>query len=138
MNPEDVDRPHLGKCKSASVDRSHLGKGEYADYFEVGNDYVAFYVDCGQQGFYKGETTKVYTRIATSPFGAINLLGVLARALCEYAMTYRVFCDDNGILIPKEKAMREALCKYVEDFVDVERIDVEGMKAQLEEDAEKR
>lgn len=41
-------------------------------------------------------------------------------------------------MIPKEKAMREALCKYVEDFVDVEKIDVEGMKAQLDEDAEKR
>lgn len=125
MNPEDVALPHPGKYKSGNVDRSKLGKGEYADYFEVGNDYVAFYVDCGQQGFYKGETTKVYTRIATSPFGAINLLGVLAKALCEYAKTYEVFRDDNGMLIPKEREMRAALCKYVRDFIEPEQLGID-------------
>jgi hypothetical protein len=141
MNPEEVDRQE--REKSNSVDRSQLARTEYADYFEVANDYVAFYVACGQQAlswYDERETTKVYTRIATSPFGAINLLGVLARALCHYAMTYDVFRDDFGRVIPQEKEMQAALCRYVEKFVDKDKkkIDVEGMKAQLDEDAEKR
>ena len=117
MNHEDVDRPQPGWEKCAKVDRSQLGKGEYADYFEVGHDFVAFYLDLGQQAIPTEEITTVYSRIVTSPIGAISLLGVLAEALCAYARTYHAYPDDKGKVLPRSKEMEAALCDYVERFV---------------------
>jgi hypothetical protein len=117
MDHQDVDRSHLGKAEYARVDRSRLGKGEYADYFEVGHDFVAFYVDCGQQAVYGKERTRVYSRIVTSPLGAINLIGVLAKALCEYAGRYHAFRNDEGEILPDGKAIEELLCDYTKRFV---------------------
>jgi hypothetical protein len=123
MDHKDVDRPQVNQeaRSKVDVDRSHRGKGEYADYFEVGHDFVAFYVDWGQQATGDEDTTKVYSRIVTSPFGAINLLGGLAEALCEYARTYRAFPDDQGTILPHSKQMEEALCDYVQRFVECKR-----------------
>lgn len=117
MNYEDVDSSQPGREKPATIDRSQLGKGEYADYFEVGHDFVAFYVDLGQQANPTEEITTVYSRIVTSPIGAINLLGVLADALCAYARTYHAYADDKGKVLPKGKEMEAVLCDYVERFV---------------------
>jgi len=117
MNHEDVDSPQFDREKYARVDRSQLGKGEYADYFEVGHDFVAFYLDLGQQAIPTDEITRVYSRIVTSPIGAINLLGVLAEALCAYADTYHSYLDDKGKVLPKGKEMETALCDYVARFV---------------------
>jgi hypothetical protein len=136
MDHEHVDPPHLGKGKTPNVDRSQLGKGEYADYFEVGHDFVAFYLDCGQQAIYQGETTRVYSRIATSPIGAINLLGVLAKALCAYSRTYHSFLDDNGQVLPRSKEMGEALCEYVERFVYPRNGVLDQMISRLEKSTE--
>lgn len=117
MNYEDEVSPQLDREKSARIDRSHLRKGEYADYFEVGHDFVAFYVDLGQQAIPTEEITTVYSRIVTSPFGAINLLGVLAEALCAYARTYHAYADDKGKVLSKGKEIEAVLCDYVERFV---------------------
>jgi hypothetical protein len=117
MDHEDVDRSQPGREEYARVDRSQLGKGEYADYFEVGHDFVAFYLDLGQQAIPAEEITRVYSRIVTSPIGAISLLGVLAEALCAYAHTYHAYADDKGKVLPKGKEMEAALCDYVERFV---------------------
>jgi hypothetical protein len=99
-----------------TVDRSHLGKGEYANYFEVGHDFVAFFVDCGQLG-YEHESTKVYSRIITSPLGALRLVGVLAQAVCKYGQQFGAIHDECGVIIEYGNEMKEALCEYVERFV---------------------
>jgi uncharacterized protein DUF3467 len=120
MDQKDVDRPQLNEATRAKVDvdRSHRAKGEYADYFEVGHDFVAFYVDWGQQAIRDEDKTTVHSRIVTSPIGAINLLGVLAQALCKYARSYHAFPDDKGTILPQSKQMEEALCEYVRRFVE--------------------
>ncbi len=120
MDHKDVDHSQLNQESRSQleVDRSHRGKGEYADYFEVGHDFVAFYVDWGQQAIRDEDKTTVYSRIVTSPIGAVNLLGVLAQALCAYARTYRAFPDDKGETLPQSEQMAEALCDYVQRFVE--------------------
>ena len=145
MDPKDVDRPQVSQetPSKVDVDRSLRAKGEYADYFEVGHDFVAFYVDSGQQASGDQDRHRVYSRIVTSPLGAINLLGVLAQALCEYARTYRAFPDDKGTILPDSKHMEEALCAYVKRFVegkrnhDLERILMDLSKA-TENDEQQR
>lgn len=117
MNHQDVDSPQPGRKKHSTVDRSHLGRAEYADYFEVGHDFVAFYVDWGQQSVYEEEMTTVYSRIVTSPLGAVSLIGVLAKALCAYARTYGAFPDDKGRVVLNSKQIEEALCDYVKRFI---------------------
>ncbi len=77
------------------IDRSYLGKGEYANYFEVGHDFVAFYLDCGQVGA-ADERTKVYNRIITSPIGARRLVRVLWKALNEYSRRFGDIRDEEG------------------------------------------
>ena len=98
------------------VDRSHLGKGEYANYFEVGHDFVAFFVDCGQVG-YESESTKVYSRIITSPLGALRLVGVLAQAVCKYGRRFGPIHDESGMAVNQGLEMEAALCDYVRRFV---------------------
>ena len=79
-----------------NVDRSHLEKGEYANYFEVGHDFVAFFVDCGQAG--QGvQETKLYNRIITSPIGAQHLWLVLSKALHEYTRRFGPIRDEQGM-----------------------------------------
>lgn len=77
------------------IDRSYLSKGEYANYFEVGHDFVAFYLDCGQVGA-EHEKTKVYNRIITSPIGARRLVTVLWNALNEYSRRFGEIRDEAG------------------------------------------
>ncbi|HJS23113.1 MAG TPA: DUF3467 domain-containing protein [Pyrinomonadaceae bacterium] len=77
------------------IDRSYLGKGEYANYFEVGHDFVAFYLDCGQVGA-ADERTRVYNRIITSPIGAKRLVKVLWTALSEYSRRFGEIRDEEG------------------------------------------
>ena len=80
------------------VDRSHLGKGEYANYFEVGHDFVAFYLDCGQVGA-DNKTMRVYNRIITSPVCAKRLVKVLENALDEYFLRFGQIRDEGGEII---------------------------------------
>lgn len=77
------------------IDRSLLRKGEYVDYFEVGHNFVAFYLDCGQVG-QMDEKTAVHSRIITSPVGAKRLARVLERALHEYARRFGTIRDEDG------------------------------------------
>jgi hypothetical protein len=98
------------------IDRSNLGKGEYANYFEVGHDFVAFFVDCGQLG-YEFESTKVYSRIITSPLGALRLVGVLAQALCKYGQSFGPIRDESGEVLRQNHEIERALCEYVTRFV---------------------
>jgi hypothetical protein len=84
-----------------NVDRSHLEKGEYANYFEVGHDFVAFFVDCGQAG-HDVQGTKLYSRIITSPIGAQQLSTILARALREYRRRFGAIRDEQGMISPAE------------------------------------
>lgn len=77
------------------VDRSHMSKSEYADYFEVGHNFVAFYLDCGQVN-QSDETSCVYNRIITTPIGAQRLSAVLKRALFEYVRLYGAIRDESG------------------------------------------
>jgi hypothetical protein len=80
-----------------NVDRSHLEKGEYANYFEVGHDFVAFFVDCGQAG--QGvQGTKLYSRIITSPIGAQQLWLILSKALGEYTRRFGAIRDEQGVI----------------------------------------
>lgn len=78
------------------ADRSQLRPGRYASYFEVGSDYVTFYVDCGQVG-HKDQPNRLYNRIITSPIGAQRLLNTLARALREYKARFGVIRDETGV-----------------------------------------
>lgn len=77
------------------TDRSALRKGEYVDYFEVGHNFVAFYLDCGQVG-QLDEKTAVHSRFITSPVGAKRLAKVLDRALEEYARRFGVIRNEDG------------------------------------------
>jgi hypothetical protein len=84
-----------------NVDRSRLEKGEYANYFEVGHDFVAFFVDCGQAG--QGvQRTKLYNRIITSPIGAQQLSVVLSKALREYTRRFGPIRDEQGMISSAE------------------------------------
>jgi hypothetical protein len=80
------------------VDWSQLGAGEYANYFLVEHDFVAFYLDCGQLGNNE-QRTKVYSRIITTPVGARRLLGILSNALTEYKRRFGDIRDENGMII---------------------------------------
>jgi hypothetical protein len=85
------------------VDWSHLGAGEYANYFLVEHDFVAFYLDCGQLGNSEQKTTtKVYSRIITTPVGARRLLDTLSRALAVYKRRFGEIRDENGMIVPEE------------------------------------
>jgi hypothetical protein len=88
VNRVDIDEDN--------ADRSQLGKGEYASYFEVGSDYVSFYVDCGQVG-QKDQPNRLYSRIITSPIGAQRLLATLSKALKAYAVRFGVIRDETGM-----------------------------------------
>jgi hypothetical protein len=77
------------------VDRSCLRKGEYVDYFEVGHNFVAFYLDCGQLG-QADEKTAVHSRIITSPIGAHRLSIILGKALQEYGRRFGPLRDESG------------------------------------------
>ena len=84
-----------------NVDRTHLEKGEYANYFEVGHDFVAFFVDCGQAG-HGVQSTKLYNRIITSPIGAQQLSIVLSKALREYTRRFGAIRDEQGMISQAE------------------------------------
>jgi hypothetical protein len=84
------------------IDRSSLGKGEYANYFEVGHDFVAFYLDCGQVGV-ADQRTKVYNRIITSPIGAKRLVNVLWKALNEYSRRFGDIRDEEGEVLATDE-----------------------------------
>jgi hypothetical protein len=99
-----------------AIDRSSLGKGEYANYFEVATDFVAFLVDCGQVAD-EHETPKVYSRIVTSPVGALRLVGVLACAVCRYSQRFGHIRDRDGDLPAQVEQMEDALCEYVRRFI---------------------
>ena len=88
-----------------AIDRSNLGKGEYANYFEVGHDFVAFYLDCGQVGA-EHEKTKVYNRIITSPIGASRLVKVLWKALNEYSRRFGDIRDEVGEVVTDDEFTR--------------------------------
>lgn len=77
------------------VDWSNLEVGEYANYFLVEHDFVAFYLDCGQLGNNE-QKTKVYSRIITTPIGARRLFGILKDALTEYKKRFGDIRDENG------------------------------------------
>lgn len=79
-----------------TADRSQLRLGKYASYFEVGSDYVTFYVDCGQVG-QKDQPNRLYNRIITSPIGAQRLLATLAKALRAYKVRFGVIRDEAGV-----------------------------------------
>lgn len=79
-----------------STDRSQLRLGKYASYFEVGSDYVTFYVDCGQVG-QQDQPNRLYNRIITSPIGAQRLLATLAKALRAYKARFGAIRDEGGI-----------------------------------------
>jgi hypothetical protein len=83
--------------------RTALGKGEYADHFDVGHNYVAFYLDCGQLTEC-GEQTAVYSRIITSPVGAYRLSVILGQALREYRRRFGSIRDEGGMTISEEKS----------------------------------
>lgn len=79
-----------------NADRSWLGKGEYDNDFEVGRNYVSFYLHCGQIGTIE-ETTAVYNHIIiTSPLGARRLMKMLAQALDEYERRFGKIGDQPG------------------------------------------
>lgn len=79
-----------------NIDRSWLGKDEYENDFEVGRDYVSFYLHCGQIGAVD-ETTAVYNHIIiTSPLGARRLMKMLSQALDEYARRFGEIRDEEG------------------------------------------
>jgi hypothetical protein len=80
------------------VDWSHLGTGEYANYFLVEHDFVAFYLDCGQLGNSE-QRTKVYRRIITTPVGARRLFDILSSALAEYKRRFGDIRDENGSIV---------------------------------------
>jgi hypothetical protein len=84
------------------VDRSQLGKGEYANHFEIGHDFVAFYLDCGQAGDMQQATT-LYSRIIMSPVAAASLSKVLADALDEYVRRFGALYDESGRAIRKRE-----------------------------------
>jgi hypothetical protein len=87
-----------------SVDRSQLSKGEYANHFEIGHDFVAFYLDCGQTGDAQ-QSTKLYNRIIMSPIAAERLSNVLAGALDEYVRRFGALYDEAGT--PVREATRD-------------------------------
>lgn len=89
-----------------TVDRSRLAKGEYADFFEVGHDFVAFYLDCGQANE-SHEVSYVYNRIITTPIGARRLSDVLSRALREYIRRYGEIRDEHGLPYQQEEMGEE-------------------------------
>ncbi len=99
------------------VDLSQLGKGEYADFFGVAKDYVAFYVDCGQQGVDEEDQAKVYTRIITTPIGALRLVDMLAKTLCDYVELFGPIRHENGKTAPQAKEKLDVLCEYRNRFV---------------------
>ena len=113
------------------VDRSHLGKGEYANYFEVGHDFVAFYLDCGQAGS-RDENTRVYSRIITTPVGACRLAGVLAVALCKYARLFGPIRDEDGLVAPNGQEMEKALCDYAYRFGEIDNEDEESSVTRMD------
>jgi hypothetical protein len=80
------------------VDWSQLGAGEYANYFLVEHDFVAFYLDCGQLGNNE-QKNKVYNRIITTPVGARRLLGILSNALAEYRRRFGDIRDESGLIV---------------------------------------
>jgi hypothetical protein len=80
------------------VDWSQLGAGEYANYFLVEHDFVAFYLDCGQLGNDE-QKNKVYNRIITTPVGARRLLGTLSKALAEYRQRFGDIRDESGMIV---------------------------------------
>jgi hypothetical protein len=80
------------------VDWSQLSAGEYANYFVVEHDFVAFYLDCGQLGNNE-QKNKVYTRIITTPVGARRLLSILSDALAEYKRRFGDIRDENGMIV---------------------------------------
>jgi len=80
------------------VDWSQLGAGEYANYFLVEHDFVAFYLDCGQLGNNE-QKNKVYSRIITTPVGARRLLSILSNALAEYKRRFGDIRDENGLIV---------------------------------------
>jgi Protein of unknown function (DUF3467) len=80
------------------VDWSHLGTGEYANYFLVEHDFVAFYLDCGQLGNSE-QKTKVYRRIIMTPVGARRLFDILRDALAEYKRRFGEIRDENGMIV---------------------------------------
>jgi hypothetical protein len=80
------------------VDRVPLGKGDYADFFEVLHDYVAFYVDCGQAGS-ADQCARVFNRIITTPIGAYNLADVLQRALRQYLERFGAIRNEAGVIV---------------------------------------
>jgi hypothetical protein len=80
------------------VDWSQLGTGEYANYFLVEHDFVAFYLDCGQLGNNE-QKTKVYSRIITTPVGALRLLDILSNALAEYRRRFGEIRDESGMIV---------------------------------------
>ncbi|WP_447602796.1 DUF3467 domain-containing protein [Nitrospira sp. Nam80] len=86
---------------SEDVDRSQLAKGEYANYFEVGHDFVAFYVDCGQVG-HSDQKTSVYNRIITSPIGAQRLSIILTKAIQEYRHRFGGIRNEDGMIAKEE------------------------------------
>jgi hypothetical protein len=83
------------------VDWSQLGTGEYANYFLVEHDFVAFYLDCGQLGNSE-QRTKVYSRIITTPVGARRLLSTLTNAIAEYKRRFGEIRDENGMAVPED------------------------------------
>ncbi len=78
------------------IDRSNLGKGEYADFFQVWHDFVAFYLDYGQVGSKDDEKVKVHNRIITSPLGARLLVSALWDALNDYSRRFGDIRDQEG------------------------------------------
>ena len=78
------------------IDRSNLGKGEYADFFKVWHDFVAFYLDYGQVGTKDDESVKVFSRIITSPLGARLLVSALWDALNDYSGRFGEIRDEEG------------------------------------------